>query len=181
MRKSAEWRARRLRCRGLTPLDGIRCRLGAYDGAPCCFLVAIRFIASEKESGALKLLLQLPHSLAGKITAKGLVLTVGWLLAWVPGLLAILLWKTYGGHLYKPETVNLLCGHLLRGFLSGGIAVAAAAITESASSAAIITLGLTVGTWALDFIAAGRGGFLQQLANYTPTAAPGLLNRDCCD
>jgi ABC-2 type transport system permease protein len=27
-----------------------------------------------------------------------------------------------------------------------------------------------VGTWALDFVAAGRGGFLQQLASYTPTA-----------
>jgi hypothetical protein len=55
--------------------------------------------------------------------------------------------------------------------LSGSIAFAAAAITENAASAAIITLGITVGTWALDFIAAGRGGWLQQLANYTPTAA----------
>jgi hypothetical protein len=133
--------------------------------------VAIRLIASEKESGALKLLLQLPGNIVSKITAKGLVLIVGWVLTWLPGIVAIVLWKIYGGHLYKPETLNLLLGHFLRGLLSAGIAVAAAALAESAASAAIITLGFTVGTWALDFIAAGRGGFLQQIANYTPTAA----------
>jgi ABC-2 type transport system permease protein len=49
--------------------------------------------------------------------------------------------------------------------------VAAASIAESAASAAIVTLGFTVGTWALDFVAAGRGGLLQQIAIYTPTAA----------
>ncbi|HKG97086.1 MAG TPA: hypothetical protein VKA97_04705, partial [Pyrinomonadaceae bacterium] len=42
---------------------------------------------------------------------------------------------------------------------------------DGAASAAVITLAFTVGTWALDFIAAGRGGFVQQLASYTPTAA----------
>ena len=55
--------------------------------------------------------------------------------------------------------------------LSSGVAVAAAAIAESAASAAIVTLGFTVGTWALDFLGAGRGGLLQELAAYTPTAA----------
>jgi hypothetical protein len=88
----------------------------------------------------------------------------------LPGLLAIVLWKSYGGHLHAPETLNLLLGHFLRAALSAGIAVAAAALAENAASAAIVTLGFTVGTWALDFIAAGRGGFLQQLAAYTPTA-----------
>jgi hypothetical protein len=82
----------------------------------------------------------------------------------------LLLWKSYGGHLYAPEVLNLLLGHLLRVMLAGGIAIAAAAIAESAASAAIITLGFTVGTWALDFIAAGRGGWLQEVAAYTPTA-----------
>jgi ABC-type transport system involved in multi-copper enzyme maturation permease subunit len=159
---------------GLTPLDGILVpTFGAYDLAATLLFpfVAIRVIAAEKQSGALKLLLQLPGSLSLKITTKGLVLLGGWLLALVPGLLALVLWKSYGGHLYAPETANLLLGHLLRVMLSGGIAVAAAAIAESAASAAIVTLGFTVGTWALDFIAAGRGGFLQQLASYTPTAA----------
>lgn len=159
---------------GLTPLDGILVpTLGAYDLAATLLFpfVAIRMISTEKESGGLKLLLQLPGSLATKITAKGLVLLGGWLVTLLPGLGALLLWKAYGGHLYAPETVNLLLGHLLRVMLSGGIAVAAAALAESAASAAIVTLGFTVGMWALDFIAAGRGGLLQQLASYTPTTA----------
>jgi hypothetical protein len=65
----------------------------------------------------------------------------------------------------------LLLGHLLRGLLSAGLGVAAAALADGAASAAIVTLAFTVGTWALDFVAAGRGGFVQQLASYTPTAA----------
>ena len=158
----------------LTPLDGILVpTFGAYDLAATFFLpfVAIRLISAEKQSGALKLLLQLPGSLAAKLAAKGTVLLAGWVVSGVPALMAVALWKSYGGHLHAPETLNLLLGHFLRAMLSIGIAVAAAALTESAASAAIVTLGFTVGTWALDFIAAGRGGVLQQLANYTPTAA----------
>lgn len=159
---------------GLTPLDGILVpTFGAYDLAATFLLpfVAIRLVSAEKQTGALKLLLQLPGKLSTKMTAKGLVIVAGWVVVWVPGLLAVALWKSYGGHLYAPETLNLLLGHLLRAMLSAGLAVAAAALAESAASAAIVTLGITVGSWALDFIAAGRGGLLQQLANYTPTAA----------
>jgi ABC-2 type transport system permease protein len=158
---------------GLTPLDGILVpTFGAYDLAATFLFpfVAIRVIAAEKQSGGLKLLLQLPGNLATKVGAKGLVLLGGWIVTLLPGLLAIVLWKFYGGHFYLPETLNLLLGHFLRAILSAGIAVAAAALAENAASAAIVTLGFTVGTWALDFIAAGRGGFLQQLASYTPTA-----------
>jgi ABC-2 type transport system permease protein len=158
---------------GLTPLDGILVpTFGAYDLAATFLFpfVAIRMIAAEKQSGGLKLWLQLPGSLTMKVSAKALVLLGGWMVTLLPGLLAIVLWKSYGGHLYAPETLNLLLGHFLRAMLSAGIAVAAAALAENAASAAIVTLGFTVGTWALDFIAAGRGGFLQQLAAYTPTA-----------
>ncbi len=159
---------------GLTSLDGILVPTwGAYDLAATLLFpfVAIRMISSEKESGALKLLLQLPGTLGSKLGAKGLVLLFAWLVAWVPGIVAILLWRSYGEHLYAPETLNLLLGHLLRGLLSGGLGVAAAALADGAASAAILTLAFTVGTWALDFVAAGRGGFVQQLAGYTPTAA----------
>ncbi len=159
---------------GLTPLDGmLAATFGAYDLAATFLFpfVAIRAIASEKQSGGLKLWLQLPGNLTTKLSAKGLALLAGWLVTLIPGLLAILLWKFYGGHLYAPETLNLLLGHLLRVMLSAGIAVAAAALAENAASAAIVTLGFTVGTWALEYIAAYRGGVLQQLANYTPTAA----------
>jgi len=159
---------------GLTPLDGMLApAFGAYDLAATFLLpfVVIRTIAAEKQSGGLKLLLQLPGNLSSKIFAKVLVLTGGWLVTLAPGVIAIVLWKLYGGHLYAPETLNLLFGHLLRMLLSAGLALAAAAIAENAASAAIVTLGITVGTWALEYVAAYRGGFLQQLASYTPTAA----------
>jgi hypothetical protein len=103
--------------------------------------------------------------------AKALALLAGWLIAWLPGLAALPLWKFYGGALYAPEVLNLLLGHLLRVVLASGIAVAAGAIANGAASAAIAALGFTVGTWALEFIAAGRGGALQKLASYTPAAA----------
>lgn len=159
---------------GLTPLDGILVpTFGAYDLAVTLLFpfVVIRLVAAEKQSGALKLILQFPTGLTSAMAAKTLALGLGWLVAWLPGMIALLLWKHYGGHLYGPETLNLLLGHLLHMALSTGVAVAAAAIAESAASAAIVTLGFTVGTWALDFIAAGRGGLLQELAAYTPTAA----------
>jgi ABC-2 type transport system permease protein len=159
---------------GLTPLDGILVpTFGAYDLAVTLLFpfVVIRLVAAEKQSGALKLTLQFPTGLTAAMVAKVVALMLGWLIAWLPGMIALLLWKHYGGHLYGPETWNLLLGHLLHMTLSTGIAVAAAAIAESAASAAIITLGFMVGTWALDFIAAGRGGLLQELAAYTPTSA----------
>src|ERR1044072_8853699 len=80
---------------GLSPLDGLLVpTFGAYDLAVTLLFpfVAIRLIAAEKESGALKLLLQFPASLGAALTAKGLALLAGWFVAWLPGLLAIALW-----------------------------------------------------------------------------------------
>ncbi|MCU1306081.1 MAG: hypothetical protein JWN45_776 [Acidobacteriaceae bacterium] len=158
---------------GLTPLDGILVpTFGAYDLAATLLFpfVAIRMIAAEKESGAWKLMLQSPTAISEMLSSKALALLVGWIIAWLPGMLAIILWKAYGGHLYAPETTNLLLGHLLRVSISAGVAVSAAAIMPGAANAAIVTLAFTLGTWALEFIAAGRGGPLQQLASFTPTA-----------
>lgn len=159
---------------GLTPLDGILVPTwGAYDLAVTLLFpfVAIRLISAEKESGAWKLALQLPAGFATAITAKVLALLAGWAIAWIPGLIAVAMWKSYGGHIYWPEALNLLLGHWLRMLLSAGVAMAAAALAESAASAAIVTLSFTLGTWALDFIATGRGGWLAEVAAFTPTAA----------
>ena len=159
---------------GISPLDGILVpTFGAYDLAVTLLFpfVAIRLVAAEKESGALKLMLQAPAGIASGLAAKGIVILAGWFIAWIPGLIALLLWKSYGGHSHAPETMNLLLGHLLRVVLSAGVAVAAAAVCGGAATAAIVTLGFTVGTWALEFVALGRGGILQQLASYTPAAA----------
>ncbi len=159
---------------GLSPLDGVLVpAFGAYDLAVTLLFpfVAIRLVSAEKASGAWKLMLQAPVGMPAMLLAKGLALLGAWLLAWTPGLLALILWKAYGGWIYWPELLNLLLGHLLRVLLSCGVAVAAAAMANGAASAAIATLGFTVGTWALEFVAAGRGGLLATLASYTPTAA----------
>lgn len=159
---------------GLSPLDGLIVpTFGAYDLAVTLLFpfVAIRLFSSEKETGALKLLLQSPASLAGMLLVKTLVLLGGWLVAWTPGLIALALWRWYGGHLAAPELATVLLGHLLRGVLTIGVAAAAAAITDNAASAAVVALGVTLGTWALDFMGAVRGGTLARLAAYTPEAA----------
>ena len=159
---------------GLSPLDGMLApTFGAYDLAVTLLFpfVAIRLVSAEKASGAWKLMLQSPAGIGSMLLAKGLALVAGWMIAWAPGLIALALWKAYGGWLYAPETLNLLLGHLLRVILACGVAVAAAGIATGAASAAIATLGFTVGTWALEFVATGRGGVLEKLASYTPTAA----------
>ncbi len=171
---------------GLSPLDGIFVpSFGAYDIALMLLFpfVAIRLVAQEKESGALKLMLQSPASTVEMMAAKGFALLIGWTIALIPGFLAVMLWKIYGGSIHAPELAALQAGYFFRFVLSAGIAVAAAAISQSAATAAIATLGFTVGTWALEFIAEGRGGWLHRIAAYTPAAAlryfeQGLLRVD---
>src|SRR5262249_57546066 len=61
-------------------------------------------------------------------------------------------------------------GYLLKAGLTMGLGAAAAAITEHPSTAAIVTLTVTVGTWIINFIAAVQGGIWERAAGYTPTA-----------
>jgi sulfite exporter TauE/SafE len=102
------------------------------------------------------------------------------LVAWLPGLIAVVLWKSYGGHLHWPELLNLLLGHWLRMLLSGGLALAAAALAESAASAAIVTLSFTLGTWALDFIALGVAVGWRHWLLIRRRQRCAFLNRACC-
>jgi ABC-2 type transport system permease protein len=81
------------------------------------------------------------------IGAKALVLGTGWLLAGVPIMLAGILWISYGGSLYAPEVASMVVGHLLNAGLVIALAAAAAALAEHSSTAAILVLAFTVGTW----------------------------------
>ncbi len=171
---------------GLSPLQGILTpALGAYDLAITLLFpfVAIRLVAAEKSSDALKLMLQWPAGFGAQITAKVGALLAAWALSLIPFAAALALWSAYGGHLYAPEMLNLLAGYTLRFLLTAAIAMAAAALMPGAANAAIVVLGFTIGTWALDFVAAGRGGLLQTLASFTPAAMlrgfeRGLLRAD---
>jgi ABC-2 type transport system permease protein len=157
---------------GLSPLDGVLVpTFGAFYLAVTLLFpfVAIRVLGREKETGALRLLLQLPYRTATLITAKMAAVATAWVIALIPALSTLALWEILGGHLSPPETINLLGGHLLYGLLIGAIALFSAAISESAATAAIITLSFTIGSWVIDFALAGQPGVLGLLSRLSLT------------
>jgi ABC-2 type transport system permease protein len=167
----------------LSPLDGVLVpTFGAFYVAVTLLFpfVAIRVLGQEKETGALRLLIQLPYRTSTLIAAKLGATLAAWLIAAIPALSALAVWEVLGGHLDAPETLNLLFGHLLYGLLVGAIALFAASISESAATAAIITLAFTIGSWVLDFTAAGRPGLFDWLSRLSLTQALRPFERGCC-
>ena len=132
--------------------------------------VAIKLVSGDRQSGALRIEMQHPMPAIARIGAKAIVLLGGWLAASLAPLAAVLLWKSYGGAVYTPELISVLLGHVLNAGLTIALAFAAASLTEHPSTAAILTLGVTVGTWILNFIAAVQGGIWERAAGYTPPA-----------
>jgi len=158
---------------GMNPLDGILVpTFGAYYLGETLLLpfVAIRLIGLDKESGALKLLLQLPLSplslCAIKLAAMGLL----WLLTLLPAGLVLLFWHKMGGHLHLPETALLFAGHGLYSLVVVTIAMFAAAISDSLPTAAMISLAVTLGSWVLDFAVSGQGGTMALLGSFSLTS-----------
>jgi hypothetical protein len=156
-----------------SPLVGIwaptfsACELAAAFLLP---FVAIRLVSGDRQSGALKLELQHAISPLARISVKAAVLLVSWLIALAAPFVGVLLWRAYGGTLYAPELVTVVSGHLLNAGLTVALAAAAASLAEHPSTAAILTLTVTVGTWIINFIAAVQGGIWDRAAAYTPTA-----------
>ena len=132
--------------------------------------VGIRLVAGDRQSGALKLELQHPMPPLVRIAVKAAVLLAGWVIATAAPVLAVLMWRHYGGSIYPPELGAVIVGHLLNAGLTVALAAATASITEHPSTAAILTLAVTVGTWIINFVAAVHGGIWAQIAEYTPTA-----------
>ena len=159
-----------------SPLVGIwaptfsACELAAAFLLP---FVAIRLVSGDRQSGALQLELQHPMPAMARMSAKSLVILAAWLVASLPPLIAIGLWKIYGGTTYVPELAAAFAGHLLNAGLTVALACATASFTDHPSTAAILTLGVTVGTWILNFVAAVHGGLWDRAASYTPTAMVG--------
>jgi ABC-2 type transport system permease protein len=157
---------------GLSPLDGVLVpTFGAlYLAVTLLFpFVAIRSLGREKETGALRLLVQLPYRAPTLIAAKMIAIFAAWLIALIPAASAVVIWSALRGHLHVPETANLILGHLLYGLLVGAIALFAASISESSATAAIIALAFTIGSWVLDFALAGQPGALEWLSRLSLT------------
>ena len=89
------------------PLVGIwaptfsACELAAAFLLP---FVAIRLVSGDRMSGAVKLELQQPMPSIARIGAKAAVLLAGWMVASMPTVLAMALWRGYGGRLFAPVT-----------------------------------------------------------------------------
>ena len=155
----------------LSPLIGVwaptfsACELAAVFLLP---FVAIRLVAGDRQSGALRLELQRGMSPFARIAAKALVLLAGWTVAMLSPFTAVLLWKSYGGTVHLPELAVLAAGHLLNAGLTIALAAAMASVAEHPSTAAILTLGITVGTWIVNFFGAVQGGWWERAAGYTP-------------
>jgi ABC-type transport system involved in multi-copper enzyme maturation permease subunit len=168
----------------LSPLDGILVpTFGSFYVAVTLLFpfVAIRVLGREKESGALRLLVQLPYRSSTLILVKLGAVLAAWVMVSIPALSALAIWATLGGHLAASETLNLLFGHLLYGLLVGAVALFAATISESSATAAILALAATIGSWVLDFTLAGHSGLSAWVAqlSLTQTLRPfeqGLLS-----
>ena len=156
-----------------SPLIGVwaptfsACELAAAFLLP---FVTIAVVASDRQSGALKLELQRPLSPAFHIAAKTLVLIGGWAIATLVPLSAVMLWRLSGGAVHGPELAAVIGGHLLNGALTIALASAAASIADHPATAAIATLAVTVGTWVISFVGAIHGGIWERASTFTPAA-----------
>jgi hypothetical protein len=156
-----------------SPLVGVwaptfsACELAAAFLLP---FVVIRLVSGDRLSGAFKIEMQHPMSAFARVGAKAIVLAGAWLVVSVAPLLAVVLWRIYGGSVYPAELGAVLLGHFLNAGLTIALGTAAASVTDHPSTAAIAVLAVTVGTWILNFIAAVQGAWWEWAAGYTPTA-----------
>jgi hypothetical protein len=158
--------------RGMNPLEGIFVPMfGAYYLSQTLLLpfIAIRLVGLDKQSGVLKLLLQLRLSTFSlcslKIVAMGLV----WGISMIPAAVALTFWYQLGGHIFVPELAVLLAGHGLYSLVVITMAMFAATISDSLPTAAMLCLAATLGLWVLDFAASGHGGILGILGRFSLT------------
>ncbi len=146
---------------GMNPLEGVLVPVfgSLYLVTTLLFpFVAIRPVSMEKQSGSLKLILQLRNSPLSIILLKAAATFLAWSLAFSTVILAIVWWKVLGGHAHLPELFNLALGHSLYAFVILGLSFLISSITGSSSTAAIFVLGVTLGSWVLDFSASTQSG-----------------------
>src|SRR5712664_3891585 len=102
----------------LSPLDGILVpTFGSFYVAITLLFpfVAIRVLGEEKQSGTLRLLVQLPYRPITLVGVKLAAVFCACLLCAIQMLLSVLAWWMMGGHLSSAEIVTLFSGHLLYG------------------------------------------------------------------
>jgi len=144
----------------LDPVDGVFVpSFGAYYLVETLLLpfVAIRLVGLDCQTGALKLLLQLPVSPTALMATKLAALLTGGLLFLLPAVSTIVIWWWLGGAIHWPALGTLLLGHLLHALTIVCIAMLAAVVSGSIATAAMIALAVTLGSWVLDFAGNSAG------------------------
>ena len=92
-----------------------------------------------------KLELQRGMNTGSLVTAKATIAGVGWLIAMLPAISAIPLWKWYGGAVYPPEMFALIGGHILNAGLTIALGAASTEIfVQSASSSSATHIAMDV-------------------------------------
>jgi ABC-2 type transport system permease protein len=159
---------------GMNPLEGVLVPTfgSLYLVTTLLFpFVAIRPLGVELQTGSLKLLAQLPVSLGAVIGVKAFATMVAWGLVGALPLAAMSLWAGQGGHLYLPELATLVLGHSLYALVILGVSFLVSSTARSTSTAAILVLALTLGSWVLDFSATTHSeGLVRALSSLSLTA-----------
>lgn len=158
---------------GINPFDGVFVpTFGSFYLVQTLLLpfVTVGIFASEKESGARKLNFLAPWSQFAGVLSHFFVFLTVWSVIFALPLSTLVVWKVSGGHLFLPETMNLILGHFLYCLVIFGISYFATAVTDSGASAAIVVLGFTLGSWILDFVAPAQTGWLLELSTLSLTS-----------
>jgi ABC-type transport system involved in multi-copper enzyme maturation permease subunit len=119
--------------------------------------IAIRLMRGERDSNSLKLLLQMPVSPGCIVLAKLVAVMLAWIASLIPLAAALIVWIANGGHVFLPALFVLLLGYALYSLIIAAVAFGASVTTDSPTSAAILTLAITLGMWVLDFAGSTTG------------------------
>src|SRR5205807_7179871 len=100
------------------------------------------------------------------------VLTVGWMIAWIPGLIYLGALRAIGATFYWPDVLPILLQQLLRGMLAISLAMVVAAATKRIVVVVGVVLAFAFAVWAVEVLGQGQ----DQLLAYASSLAPeGML------
>ena len=123
--------------------------------------VAIASVAKEKARGT---------TAPARVVILFAVLSLAWMVGWIPGLVWLGVWQAYGGggRLYAPDVLAVLLQQLLRGVLAISLAMVAAAVTRKAAGATLIVLAFALAVWGVEIVGQREGGLLLYGASLFP-------------
>jgi hypothetical protein len=121
--------------------------------------VVIAFVEREKARGG---------TAPGRVVGMFVLLSLAWIVGWIPGLAWLGVWRALGGRLYAPDMLAIMLQHLLRGVLAISLAMVAAAVTKKVAAAVLIVLAFALAVWGVDIMGQREGGLLLYAASLAP-------------